>query len=73
MKLVSGPGLDHATPLVSDVFQGGCDVDLLATLGHSVENHVDQNIRPGSAHTITENSSESSESCISLFAIGDLE
>ena len=46
-------GLDHPTPLVPDVFQSGCDVDLFTTLGHSVQDHVDQNIRPCSADPIT--------------------
>ena len=39
--------------LVSDVLQRGRDVDLLGALVHPVENHVEEDIGPGPAHSIT--------------------
>ncbi len=38
--------------LVPDVLEGGGDVDLLGALGHAVQDHVDEDIGPGSAHSI---------------------
>lgn len=46
------PSLDHSAALVSDVLQGGRDVDLLAALGHPVQDHVDQDVRSGSTDAV---------------------
>jgi len=45
--------LNHSASLVSDVLQRGRDVDLLGALVHPVENHVEEDIGPGPAHSIT--------------------
>jgi len=45
--------LDHAAAaLVADVLQRRRDVDLLAALRHAVEDHVDEDVRPGAAHAV---------------------
>ena len=46
-------GLHHVGPLVADVLQGGRDINLLRSFAHPVEDHVDQTVGPGAAHTVT--------------------
>ena len=38
--------------LISDVLQGGGDVDLLGALHHPVEDHVDEDIGPRPSHSV---------------------
>ena len=42
------------TSLIPDVLEGGSDVYLLGALVHPVEDHVDEDIGPRPAHSITE-------------------
>ena len=42
----------HACSLISDVLQGGGDVDLLGALHHPVEDHVDEDIGPRPSHSV---------------------
>ena len=46
------PCLDHPSTLISDMFEGGCDVDFLATFWHPVQDHVDQDVSSGTANAI---------------------
>ena len=41
-----------ACSLISDVLQGGGDVDLLGALHHPVEDHVDEDIGPRPSHSV---------------------
>lgn len=45
-------GSYHSGSLVSQVFQGGGDIDLLRSLRHSTEDHVDEAIGSGSAGAV---------------------
>jgi len=51
-KLKLGSCLNHSCPLVSDVLQRGGYVYLLGALGHPVEDHVYQHVRPGPPHAV---------------------
>lgn len=48
-------GLHHVGALVSDVLQRGGDVNLLGALGHAVQHHVDEAVRPRAARAVTAN------------------
>lgn len=51
LKLVLGA--DQARSLVSDVLQCGCNVDLLHSLCHAVQYHVNEDVRASPAGAIT--------------------
>lgn len=44
---------NHARPLITNVFQCGCNINLLHSFSHSVEYHVNQDIGPSPTCTIT--------------------
>lgn len=46
--------LHHVRTLVANVLQGRCDVDLLSTLSHAIQDHVDKTVRAGATNPITE-------------------
>ena len=55
------PCLDHSTALVSDVLEGGRDVDLLAALRHPVQDHVDEDVGAGTTDAVAEEKKSGSD------------
>ena len=47
------PATAPTASLVSDVFQGGGNVNLLGALVHAVEDHVDENVGAGAPNAVT--------------------
>jgi len=45
--------LNHAASLISDVFQGGGDVDFFGSLRHSIKDHVYKDVGTRPSHTVT--------------------